>query len=246
VKPNCSVLPNASALAASLCSGAYVRRRGPEAQSARLASCVADWGSIDRRREGRSCGSRGLRGAGRIVSCLPSRTTISRSRRGTVIGGRWLASQLSSRSSLSWRGESPSPKAGTSAAHLLNGDKYYERRLGIEMCRPENTEEKEQKEHARVAQQEVEQKATAEKEAHQKAEQEAEHQKEEENGRKRKRNNEPNTRKKERNAKRRNGNRSRPKPTSTPNSNAANAKPSSGPQERRSNQARRRTGEPRL
>jgi hypothetical protein len=74
----------------------------------------------------------------------------------------------------------PIAKGWHFGCHLLNGDKYYEYRLGIEMCRPENTEEKEQKEHARVAQQEVEQKATAEKEAHQKVEQEAEHQKEEE------------------------------------------------------------------
>jgi hypothetical protein len=73
----------------------------------------------------------------------------------------------------------PIAKGWHFGCHLLNGDKYYEYRLGIEMCRPENTEEKGQKEHARVAQQEVEQKATAEKEAHQKAEQEAEHQKEE-------------------------------------------------------------------
>ena len=48
--------------------------------------------------------------------------------------------------------------------HLLNGDKYYEYRLGIEMCRPENTEEKEQKEHQQEAQQEAEHKQAAEKE----------------------------------------------------------------------------------
>ncbi|MGA2165279.1 MAG: hypothetical protein ABSH36_12520 [Solirubrobacteraceae bacterium] len=47
--------------------------------------------------------------------------------------------------------------------NLLGNDKYYEYRLGIEMCRPENTEKKEQKEHQQVEQQEAEHKATAER-----------------------------------------------------------------------------------